>query len=288
MVAQCDRNNSLWITVLLICTPMTAWSILVVPQLVDELGMDCVLVAYGLLAINLVSLLLTWLVEPGILPSVEMEDRSFPDKPKRLVFVFWGGLYYTPRVFRAQQSRYTDNCIEHFDHYCPYVGNAVGKRNYRYFIMFLMSSTLVCCYIAGICCYLVVRRERDMHPDQFVFWEAVQTSPSASVLGLCCLVLGISVGLLLAYHVKIISRGVTTFEDVKQHFLGRQSPHHLGCLRNWVVLWCSPHFPSRIATSSNHDALLHEQLEEKQVEEEQVQDVLHMNEALLFSPSTPS
>ena len=31
----------------------------------------------------------------------------------------------------------TDRCIEVFDHYCPWVGNAIGKRNRHTFLAFL-------------------------------------------------------------------------------------------------------------------------------------------------------
>lgn len=38
--------------------------------------------------------------------------------------------------------RKTSNCIEKYDHYCQWVGNAIGKRNYRLFLSFI-TATLV-------------------------------------------------------------------------------------------------------------------------------------------------
>ncbi|XP_064199775.1 palmitoyltransferase ZDHHC17-like isoform X2 [Anguilla rostrata] len=48
------------------------------------------------------------------------------------------------RPLRTKHCRVTNRCVEHFDHYCPYIYNTVGRRNRTYFLGFLSSMSLNC------------------------------------------------------------------------------------------------------------------------------------------------
>lgn len=54
------------------------------------------------------------------------------------------------RPLRAKHCSMTDRCVEHFDHYCPWVGNCIGKGNRHYFFAFLVLETVAIVVSAGV------------------------------------------------------------------------------------------------------------------------------------------
>lgn len=52
----------------------------------------------------------------------------------------------TRKPARSKHCSYTGACVAKFDHYCPWINNAVGEYNYRYFHFFLISNCWLCFY----------------------------------------------------------------------------------------------------------------------------------------------
>jgi hypothetical protein len=51
------------------------------------------------------------------------------------------------RICRAHHCKYCGRCVLKMDHHCPWVNNCIGFRNYKFFMLFCMYTTLASCYV---------------------------------------------------------------------------------------------------------------------------------------------
>ncbi|KAL4631609.1 palmitoyltransferase ZDHHC9 isoform X2 [Arapaima gigas] len=155
---------------------------------------------------------------------------------------------YTCKIFRPPRASHCsicDNCVDRFDHHCPWVGNCVGRRNYRYFYLFTLSLSLLTIYIFTFDIVHVALRECPQSvtagsPDT-VSWGGQQ-----NVL-ICFFTLWSVVGL-TGFHTYLITLNQTTNEDIKGSWSGKnrvQNPYsHRNIIKNCCEVLCGPTYPS--------------------------------------------
>ena len=135
-----------------------------------------------------------------------------------------------PKPARAKFCRTTRRGVARFDHFCPWVNNAVGEENYRWFLLFLARHALLLAY--GAACAALLLRDvvdaKQLMRATFYLGDApvaatrgvvvhylLHTERLLCALLLACAVLGAVVAGFLGYHLRLVWRGRTTNEHYK-------------------------------------------------------------------------
>lgn len=261
LIANTDREENVvnW-SVALIVVPTMLWMALIAPALYKSptMGPTITFIFGGLILALLLSslgfLASAMLTEPGILEPEEAGsdtdgEGSYLDRP-RVTHVIVNGQRFHMEDKRAKMCRQTDSCIEHFDHFCPWVGNAIGRRNYRLFIGFLTSVVFLTLLVnvstvLRIICSMVDSDDSEKSVSGF-FSVASHTVLSSMMVVFTLLILCSLCGLWV-FHLWLISVAQTTYEKIQGRWKDRPNPHDNGCYKNFQRFFTEPVPPSRVA-----------------------------------------
>ena len=198
---------------------------------------------------NIVELIIIWIcgtIDPGIMNRNKFCIRG-DDSTLKLVHK---GFYKETKIcqtcnivkpFRSHHCHDCGNCIYNFDHHCPWIGGCVGGRNYVYFFTFLCLLNTKNIFLAVFCIIHIIYSYKDIKGeekiDKWVAINLINLIPTLLTIIFLGLTMFFTVGLNI-YHIKLISRGMSTKEEIKKLIFDNiGSPYDKGCSKNCSEFW---------------------------------------------------
>ncbi|XP_039596746.1 palmitoyltransferase ZDHHC18a [Polypterus senegalus] len=239
------------------------------PFLVEHLTRTIPAIGGILFFFVVISLLQTSFSDPGILPRATPDEAADvekhidnsgsstyrpPPRTKEVVIndqVVKLKYCFTCKMFRPPRTSHCslcDNCVERFDHHCPWVGNCVGRRNYRFFYTFILSLSFLTAFIFGcVITHLTLRSQ------QHGLVRALQDSPASVVELVICFFSVWSILGLSGFHTYLVASNLTTNEDIKGSWSTKRGVEESGnpysynsIITNCCAVLCGPMPPSLI------------------------------------------
>lgn len=139
----------------------------------------------------------------------------------------------TPRIARSKHCSVCDHCVHCFDHHCYWLNVCISSSNKLQFLMFLLSTFLLCCWCIYLCMHIVWTlglQKKILTPDssllEFAKLFLVSGGPFLT-MSFLTLSAAIAVLTFFVFHLYLALNNITTNEYVKRNRLAKTEGMHL-------------------------------------------------------------
>ncbi|KAL3509764.1 hypothetical protein ACH5RR_029165 [Cinchona calisaya] len=206
----------------------------------------------------LINLAFVSIIDPGIIPrnyqnsSVELSTNSNNTNRRRYRVITINGIEVKLKycricnIYRPPRSCHCavcNNCIERFDHHCPWIGHCIGLRNYRLYLMFLSTGLLLFAFIFIFSCKIVHHK---LSGDGIGVIILLRNCPETLALTVLSFAAMSFLAGLSCYHVQLIAINQTAYEHFHQKYVSSRNPFNKEVLNNIKEVLLSSQPPARV------------------------------------------
>ena len=153
------------------------------------------------------------------------ETESKITKIRQLGYISLYKKCNTCNIIRPQRTTHCgccNNCIQRFDHHCPWIGTCVGLRNYSYFYLFLLFLNINQFFILAICISHIVlntknRLKENKDNKKIALRYAFGENIISLYIAIYILISMIFTTELLFYHTSLIFNNISTKNEIKHY-----------------------------------------------------------------------